>query len=329
MSAAAVTANLEVKQPPFLIVSSANGLSAMEQGVELLRKGNDALDAVIAVVSAVEDDPEEMSVGYGGLPNADGEVELDASVMHGPTRSAGAVAALKYIKNPSKVARLVMERTGHLMLVGEGALKFALANGFRREELLTKKSREIWLKWRELQSDKGAWRRQLETVDVSVAKIISNPPTGTITCFAKDLQGGISGVTSTSGLAFKMAGRVGDSPLIGAGLYVDNDVGAAGATGRGEECIKVAGAYAVVECMRRGAMPEEACLEVLKRVSARYNHDRSRLKTFNLQFYALDKHARHGSAVLWLQSDKERPKYAVSDGKAAVLRNAAWLYEAD
>ncbi len=327
---------VEAKAPKALVVASANGLSATEKAMSLLRQGADVLDAVVAGVNIVEDDPEDITVGYGGLPNEDGEVELDASVMHGPTGRAGAVASLRYIKNPSKVARLVMERTDHLLLVGEGALKFALAHGFKREDLLTEKSRKIWLKWRESMSDKDSWGPGLASadkpIDPAIASIIADPPTGTINCLAIDSHGNISGVTTTSGLAFKMSGRVGDSPLIGCGLYVDNAVGAAGSTGRGEECIRVNGAHAVVEMMRRGASPVEACLEALKRVSANYGHNREKLRRFNLNFYALNKHGEHGAAALWsyriLEGKRVHSQYAVHDGQNS-LKDSAYLYELD
>lgn len=336
LSATAIVgaALVEAKDSKNLVIASGNGLSATEKAMSLLKQGADTLDAVIAGVNIVEDDPEDMSVGYGGLPNEDGEVELDASVMHGPTSRAGAVASLRYIRNPSKVARLVMERTDHLLLVGEGALKFALAHGFKREDLLTEKSRKIWLKWRETMSDKDGWGPGLASkdtpLDPEIAGIIAHPPTGTINCLALNSRGEISGVTTTSGLAFKMPGRVGDSPLIGCGLYVDNAVGAAGSTGRGEECIKVNGAHTVVEMMRRGATPVEACLEALKRVSANYGHNREKLKQFNLNFYALNRHGEHGGAALWshwFSKDKHvRSQYAVNDGKN-YLKDSAYLYE--
>ncbi|HXF06038.1 MAG TPA: N(4)-(beta-N-acetylglucosaminyl)-L-asparaginase, partial [Blastocatellia bacterium] len=282
-----------------VVISSANGLRATARAMELIRQGVDTLDAVIAGVNIIEDDPADQTVGYGGLPNEDGEVELDASVMHGPTRRAGAVAALRYIKNPSKVAKMVMERTDHLLLVGEGALRFALAHGFKKEDLLTEQSRRVWLRWKETMSDRDAWGPGLAAPRQSSAQrgqsnwsddeeerkwlvwadwVIANPPTGTVTCLAVNERGDISGTTSTSGLAFKMAGRVGDSPLIGCGLFVDNDVGAAGATGRGEECIKINGAHTIVELMRRGMSPTDACLDALRRIARNYDNDRSILR---------------------------------------------------
>ncbi|HET9533069.1 MAG TPA: N(4)-(beta-N-acetylglucosaminyl)-L-asparaginase [Blastocatellia bacterium] len=333
-----------------LVVSSANGLKATEKAMEMIRAGADTLDAVIAGVNRVEDDPNDTSVGYGGLPNAEGDVELDASVMHGPTKRAGAVASLRHIKNPSKVAKLVMERTDHLLLVGEGALRFALAHGFKKEELLTEMSRTIWLRWKESMSERDAWgpglaapdsppestrqsRNQQEAEWLALAEsIIASPPTGTISCLAVNERGDISGTTTTSGLAFKIPGRVGDSPLIGCGLFVDNEVGAAGSTGRGEECIKINGTHTVVEMMRRGMSPTEACLEALKRVANNYNGNMKKLSQFNLNFYALNKNGEYGGAALFGYSvrgngERRRLKYAVHDGRENKLHDIAYLYE--
>lgn len=323
-----------------LVVSSANGLRAVNKAMEMMRSGADTLDAVVAGVNINEDDPKDNSVGYGGLPNERGEVELDASVMHGPTLRAGAVAALHHIKNPSKVAKLVMERTDHLLLAGPGALEFALAHGFKKENLLTEESRLAWLTWKETMSDRDNWGPGLAAPEEKpkargdfppevlawAREVAMDPPTGTINCLALNERGDISGVTTTSGLAWKIPGRVGDSPLIGCGLFVDNEVGAAGSTGRGEECIKVNGAHTVVEQMRRGASPTEACLEALRRVAANYRNDRRKLEKFGLNFYALNKRGEHGAAALWDVSPGRRPgQYAVNDGTGSRLVNSAYL----
>src|SRR5581483_10508862 len=253
--------------------------------------GGDTLDAVVAVVTVVENDPNDDSVGYGGLPNEQGEVELDASVMHGPTGRAGAVAAVRRIKNVSRLAKTVMERTNHTMIVGDGARRFAIAEGFEEENLLTEHSRKIWLAWKAPTSfnwrpgiDSPEWKEEVSSLfdetpegQALLARamgVITHPPTGTINCLAVNEKGEISGTTTTSGLAWKIPGRVGDSPIIGAGLYVDGDIGGAGSTGKGEENIKIAGGHTIVEMMRKGMSPTDACLEALHRVARNYNNDK-------------------------------------------------------
>jgi len=220
-----------------IVIASANGINAVAKAYEIITAGADALDGVIAGVNLVEDDPADHSVGLGGLPNEDGIVELDACCMHGPTHNAGAVAAIRNIRNPSKVARLVMERTDHVLIVGEGALRFAKRHGFKEENLLTDEARNIWLKWKENLSDEDDWFAP-EDQEQNHSFLLDERITGTINCSALDLKGNLSGVTTTSGLSYKIPGRVGDSPIIGAGLYVDNEVGACGSTGRGEENLK-------------------------------------------------------------------------------------------
>jgi N4-(beta-N-acetylglucosaminyl)-L-asparaginase len=309
------------------VVASGNGIRATEKAMELMGKGTDLLDAVIAGVNIVEDDPNEMSVGYGGLPNEDGEVELDASVMYGPTHTSGAVAALKFIKNPSKVAKLVMDRTEHCLLVGKGALKFALAHGFKKEDLLTDRAREIWLRWKENLSDKDNWLPpKSEKLPAEVRQAIMTY--GTINCIAIDAKGNLAGVTTTSGLSWKLAGRVGDSPIIGAGLYVDNNVGAAGSTGLGEANIMNCGSFQVVNFMAQGHSPERACLKALEQISNKTKLTPRRLNAeglpnFGLTFYALNKKGEFGSANMWGGS-----RYAVHDGQKNELKQGAYLYQA-
>ncbi len=327
-----------------VIISSSNGVHALERGMEILRKGGDTLDAVLATVTVVEDDPNDTSVGYGGLPNEDGDVELDASVMHGPTRRAGAVASLRFIKNPSRVAKVVMERSNHVLLVGPGALRFAEAHGFERMDLLTERSRTAWLAWKAATTenwrpglDSPEWKEKvaalLDTPDKMawrewIYEVVTRPPTGTINCLAVNEKGDISGVTTTSGLSWKIAGRVGDSPIIGAGLYVDNDIGAAGSTGRGEENIKVAGAHTVVEMMRKGMSPTGACLEALRRIVRNYNGDKTRLEKFYVVYYAVNKDGAHGGAALWATTRSgTRHSYAVHDGASVRLVPCAPLFE--
>jgi len=309
-----------------LVVSSGNGIRATAKAMEVLRAGGDPLDAVIAGVNIVEDDPDDMSVGYGGLPNEDGVVELDSSVMSGPTHSAGAVAALRNIKNPSKVARLVMERTDHVLLVGEGALRFAKAHGFKEEDLLTERSRQAWLRWKETMSDRDNWfPPKSGSLPEDLRSVMSTH--GTINCIAIDAAGRLAGVTTTSGLSWKLAGRVGDSPIIGAGLYVDNEIGAAGSTGRGEANLQTCASFRVVDAMGRGLGPEQACLEACKAVVAktrlvpRLCDDQGRPK-FGLDFYALNKKGEFGAAGLY-----QGGKYAVHDGVENKLRDVAYLFK--
>jgi N4-(beta-N-acetylglucosaminyl)-L-asparaginase len=308
------------------VVASANGLAAISRAMELLRTGADPLDAAIAGVNIVENDPEDMSVGYGGLPNEDGVVELDASVMYGPTHSAGAVAALQNIKNPSKVAKLVMERTSHCLLVGPGALRFALAHGFKEENLLTDKSRRAWLEWREHLSDRDNWLpERAKRLPPGMFEAVSTY--GTINCLVLDAQGRLAGTTTTSGLSWKIPGRVGDSPIIGAGLYVDNEIGAAGSTGLGEANIMNLGSYAIVQDMGRGLSPEEACLKALAK-TAEGTRRTGRLArpdgkpNYGLNFYALNTRGEFGSASMFAGGT-----YAVHDGTDASIRKAAFLYE--
>jgi N4-(beta-N-acetylglucosaminyl)-L-asparaginase len=318
-----------------LIISSANGLNALDKGMQILKSGGDTLDAAVAAVTVVEDDPNDDSVGYGGLPNEEGEVELDASVMHGPTRRAGSVASVRRIKNVSRLAKTVMERTNHVMIVGDGARRFGVAEGFEEMNLLTEHSRKIWLAWKGKTSfnwrpgtDSPEWKEHIATLfdhdpeKIAYAmRVITYPPTGTINCLAVNAKGEVSGTTTTSGLAWKIPGRVGDSPVIGAGLYVDGDVGGAGSTGKGEENIRISGGHTIVEMMRKGMKPDDACLEALGRVVHNYNGDKTKLSTFNLRFYAVNKDGEYGSASLWEKSNAEGKvaMFAVHDGTQARL----------
>ncbi|MBI3949815.1 MAG: N(4)-(beta-N-acetylglucosaminyl)-L-asparaginase [Acidobacteria bacterium] len=303
-----------------------NGLRATAKALELIRQGRDTLEAVVAGVNIVEDDPNDDSVGYGGLPNEEGEVELDSSVMHGPTGRAGSVAALKYIKNPSSVAKLVIEHTDHVMLVGDGALRFALSYGFPKQDLLTEHSRKVWLRWREERSDKDDWGPskvkivpEAESAELRcIREMIANLPTGTMNCVAVNEKGELSGVTTTSGLAFKIPGRVGDSPIIGAGLYVDNEVGAAGSTGRGEEVIRICGAHTIIENMRHAMTPVDACLDALKRIMSYYKGR----PDFQVKFYALNKQGEYAGAAIW-----DDAELAVSDARGSRIEPCAYLYK--
>jgi len=308
------------------VIASGNGLRATERAMEIMLQGGDPLDAVVAGVNIVEEDPNDTSVGYGGIPNEDGVVELDASVMYGPTHKAGAVASLRNIKTPSKVARLVMERSGHVLLVGEGALKFARAHGFKEEDLLTEKARQIWLKWKESLSDKDYWLSPDEKkIQAELRPYLEH--FGTINCLAKNKAGVLAGVTTTSGYAFKIAGRVGDSPIIGAGLYVDNSVGAAGSTGFGEANLRSCGSFQVVEFMRQGFSPEESCLKAMQLIADRARLDPRLLDEdgrprFGHSFYALNRKGEFGAAGMWSGS-----KYAVHDGRENQLKEEPYLYK--
>jgi N4-(beta-N-acetylglucosaminyl)-L-asparaginase len=335
-----------------IVISSANGKAACAKAMEMLNSGADTLDAVIAGVNIVELDPNDTSVGYGGLPNEEGVVELDASVMHGPTRRCGSVASLQGIKTPSKIAKLVMDHTTHVMLVGEGALKFAEAYGYQKEDLLTDKSRTAWLVWKESLRSPNAFnnwismdqnlsaetRTPLEELrprfphvdDATLAwawDMTLHPTYGTINCLALNAKGEMSGVTTTSGLSWKIPGRVGDSPIIGAGLYVDQDVGGAGSTGVGEENIRIAGGHTIVEAMRRGVSPREAVLEALKRVSRNYNDDQQKLNKLDIEFYALRKDGEHAAGSLW-GSHKSYKVYSVNDGGESRHEPCVFLYGA-
>jgi N4-(beta-N-acetylglucosaminyl)-L-asparaginase len=301
--------------------------------MRMLEAGESPLDAVVEGVAIVEADPEDTSVGYGGLPNALGVVQLDASVMHGPTRGAGAVGALEGFKHPAQVARAVMQYTDHVFLVGEGAARFAREMGFKEEDLLTDRARRIWLRWRARLNPNDDYL----TPDQSGEEITEfglqdawdgRRNYGTINCCALDAAGNLAGVTTTSGLAFKVPGRVGDSPIIGAGLYVDNDVGAAGSTGRGEAVIKTCGSMLVVELMRRGLAPTDACLEALKRI-VRFTVEKRLLRedgrpNFNVNFYAVNKRGEYGAAAIWSGS-----RHVVFDADGNRHRDSAYLFERD
>ena len=312
-----------------LVISSANGLNATALAMKKIQDGADALDAVVAGVNLVEDDPNDHSVGLGGLPNEDGVVELDSCVMHGPTCRGGGVAALRNIKNPSKVAKVVMERTDHVLLVGEGALRFAKAHGFQEEDLLTDDARKIWLEWKENLSTKDDWLppNDINSRGIGEALKTWTRTTGTINCDAIDLKGNISGCTTTSGLAFKIPGRVGDSPIIGAGLYVDNTVGAAGSTGRGEANLLSLTSFLIVEFMRQGKSPEEACLQACQRIV-----DQTKMKRllddngrpdFDVKFYALNRKGEYAGAAIWSGG-----KFAVNTGEPeSRLVDMAYLYK--
>ena len=341
-AAAAVIAKTAKAQPKpgAVAVASSNGVKAVARAVELMSQGADPLDAAIAGVNIVEDDPKDMTVGYGGVPNEEGIVQLDASVMHGPTARAGAVASLEGCKNPSKVAKLVMETTDHVLLVGPGARHFATMNGFPVEELLTDKARRVWLYWKQNLSDKDKWLEP-EKLDPAVQEFVDEfgwdefrkpQRGGTIHLSACDTKGDLAGCTTTSGLFFKMPGRVGDSPIIGAGCFTDNDAGSAGSTGRGEANILVSGGHLCVEMMRQGKHPKDACVEVLKRIAQTTREKRLRTPNgrpaFGIKFYAVDKRGRYGSGSMYgFGATGKSSKFAVADSNGARLEDCAYLYD--
>lgn len=326
-------------------VASSNGLQAVDTALRELAGGATTIDAVVAGVNHVELDPEDQSVGYGGRPNADGVVQLDSSVMHGPTRGAGAVGALEGIKTPSRVALDVMRYTDHVFLVGRGAQSFAVSMGHALEDLLTEQSRRDWIAWRARLSDgddyltaeesgepvsSGPGGGDMEDWELLELGILDGNAMerawGTINCSIVDPDGDVSGVTTTSGLSYKIPGRVGDSPLIGAGLYVDNDVGACGSTGRGEAVIKTCGSHSVVELMRQGMSPTDACLEALRRIAAYTAEDRLLDERgrpgFNVNYYAVNKAGEWGGAAIWSGA-----RFAVSVDGDTRHEDSAYLYE--
>jgi N4-(beta-N-acetylglucosaminyl)-L-asparaginase len=348
-----------------VIVTRNTGDNSVQEAYAMLTQGADTLDAVHHVCIGRENDPKDHTVGLGGLPNEEGVVELDSCCMHGPTRTAGSVGGVRNIKNVCLVARKVMEHTGHVMLCAEGAERFAVAQGFPRENLLTDDARKIWLLWKETNSDKDWWgigpgnpawkppapappqsflRGPLPRIpgpehaalisqrasaiyscaaDLGIApelrwaavEHVMFPPTGTIHVSAVNAKGEMSGATTTSGLAWKLPGRLGDSPIIGAGCYTDQDVGSAGATGSGEENIRVAGAHTIVESMRHGMSPQEAGLEALRRIVRNYDNDMTRLRYVEMHYYILRRDGAYAGVSLWGVGPTGKPRtFAVHDG---------------
>jgi N4-(beta-N-acetylglucosaminyl)-L-asparaginase len=324
-----------------VVISAANGnksrdqegLTCVAKAFKMLTSGADVLDAVIAGVNIVELDPEDTSVGYGGLPNAEGVVQLDASVMHGPLKRAGAVACLEGIRTPSLVAKKVMEETDHILIVGRDAQKFARSMGFKIEDdLNTDTSRRLWLEWKR-RTDKDHYPNPKDRADAGwraaramMTEGLIDPQHfyGTINCNAVNARGQIAGVTTTSGLAWKIPGRVGDSPIIGAGLYVDGEVGAAGSTGRGEANLFSLASFWIVEQMRNGMSPKDAGMAALKRIAS--NTVEKRLlnprgkPNFNVNYYILNAKGAYAGVTLYELSGKEPVRYALctEDGPKTV-----------
>ena len=345
-----------------VIISAANGYEYLDRGYAVLTSGGDTLDAVMKVITGPEDDPNDDSVGLGGLPNEECVVELDACCMHGPTRMAGSVAGVHDIKNVSLLAKTVMEHTGHVMLVGEGASHFGVLMGFPKENLLTERSRKTWQLWRETMSNDDWWgpglaspnfkfpstggdttelqQQLIEKMEKLAARIgiepefrmaaierVLNPPTGTINCSSINEKGEMSSATTTSGLAWKLPGRAGDSPIIGAGCYCDQDVGAAGATGNGEENIKVCGAHTIVENMRHGMSPEEAGLDALKRIVRNYNGNMQKLAYIDMTYYVLRNDGAYAGVSLWAGPPDHLRRFAVHDADGKRYEKATPLFQ--
>ncbi len=293
------------------------GRKVLQPAWEKLNMTKSILDAVEAGANVVELDPEDDSVGYGGLPNELGVVQLDASIMYGPTHKCGSVASLENIKTPCSVARLVMERTDHIHLVGPGAKQFALMHGFAEENLLTEAARLKWLRWKENLSDKDDWFPPDDGLYGDEER-----STGTINVLGMDDNGDLAGITTTSGLAWKIPGRVGDSPIIGAGLYVDNQVGAAGATGRGEEVIRTCGSFFVVERMRAGLSPQEACEAACQKIID-INGGPDKVD-FNDKFVAVNKRGQVGCASI-RKSRGKAPEVAFISKSGFNVRQGTFL----
>ena len=337
-----------------VIVGKHTAMASIDKAYQSLLNGGDTLDAAIMIGKAQEDDPNDDTVGLGGLPNEDGVVELDSCCMHGPTCMAGSVGGVRNIKNVSLLAQAVMQHTGHVMLVAEGAEKFGYALGFPKENLLTEKARKTWLLWKETMSDQDWWGPGLadprykvpagtepppntselweEKMKRMYAKAealgippedrghaierVLRPPTGTIHVSVLNAKGEMSGMTTTSGLAWKLAGRLGDSPIIGAGCYTDQDIGSAGATGSGEENIKVCGAHSIIENMRRGMSPREAGMDVLKRIAHAYEKTPAKLRYISMVYYVLRRDGEYAGVSLWSGPPTRRYQFAVHDGKS-------------
>lgn len=267
---------------PIVISTWRFGIQANAEAWKILSDKGRALDAVEAGVKVTEADPNERSVGYGGRPDRDGRVTLDACIMD-EFSNIGSVACLEHIMHPISVARAVMEKTPHTMLSGEGALEFALSQGFKKENLLTRTSEEEWKAW-------------LKTSEYKPKVNIENHDT--IGMLALDMYGNVSGACTTSGIAYKMHGRIGDSPIIGAGMFVDNEVGAAAATGQGEEVMRIVGSHTVVEYMRQGFSPEESCKKAVERIVASSKKRNKPLNDIQIGFIAINKQGEHGAYCL-------------------------------
>ncbi len=312
-----VAAEQSVKNSPVVLSTWSPNVKANAAAWAILGKGGRAVDAVETGVQVPEADPADQSVGYGGLPDRDGKVTLDACIMD-EAGNSGAVMFVEGIMHPIKLARLVMEKTPHVQLAGEGALQFAVANGFKVENLLTPQSEKVWKDWL-----KKAQYDPKQSIDILDQQSKKNLPGGqtnhdTIGMVAMDAAGNLSGACTTSGMAFKMHGRVGDSPIIGAGLFVDNEVGAATATGVGEEVVRICGSHTVVELMRQGLSPEMACKKTVERIVKKRG---SKAKDLQVGFLALNTKGEYGAYAL-----QKEFTVAVQSNKGVTVFEAKSIY---
>jgi N4-(beta-N-acetylglucosaminyl)-L-asparaginase len=331
-----------ISSPNGFRTKHADGRSAIQVAYDMMAQGADPLDAAVAGVQLVELDATDHSVGLSGFPNEEGVVQLDASCMHGPSRRAGAVASLEDIATPAAVAKMVMDRTDHLLLVGPGAKKFALATGFKEDKSVDPEAHAAWLRWKTRLNGGDAWLDLPPNFTMPPSPPTTRPPDddllhiyydeygvpftyGTINMNAIDARGDVGSVTTTSGMSWKIPGRVGDSSIIGAGQYCDNLVGAAGSTGRGEANIKVCGSFLAVEFMRQGMSPEQALLKTIERVIAMTEQrllDPSGKPYFELQFYAVNKKGEYAGASCY-----EGSKIAVCDSRGPRVEDCAYLFK--
>jgi N4-(beta-N-acetylglucosaminyl)-L-asparaginase len=309
-----------------VVIASGNQRTA-EIAMEMIREGADPLDAVIAGVAIVEADPNDHSVGLGGTPNEEGVVELDASVMHGPTHGGAGVAGLRNIVHPAAVARCIMQRTKHVLLVGDNALKFAREHGFPEQDLLTDVTRQAWIAWKEARLRDSRIPVMTAQLDPVVRELAVRPVHGTIHCAALDTHGDFGAVTTTSGLGYKVPGRVGDSPILGAGLYLDNTVGSCGSVGLGEVNLLNCASYLVVENLRRGMHPKDALVATTKRVvetttrDPRFRDEKGR-PTFDVVFYCLTKDGKYAAANIHGPAG-----LVVAEGEKVSMIDSATLFE--
>ena len=336
------------KATPPVVISSANGheyknggpRTCVEEAWQRIAKGEDVLESLIAGVNIVELDPTEMYVGYGGLPNADGVVQLDSCCMHGPLKRAGGVAALEGVRTPSRVAKAVLDYTDHHLLVGAGAQHFARNMGFAIEaDLNTERSRAKWLEWKR-RVDPGHYldpKKRVQAGEDASRRMVAeglldrHRRFGTINCDGVSARGELCGVTTTSGLAFKIPGRVGDSPILGAGLWVDNETGAAGSTGRGEANLYNLSSRMIVEELRRGRSAKDAGMEALRRVKAATIEkrllDRNGVPSFQLLFYVLTKKGEYAGVAMWGLDEGKQERFAVCTENGPELLAVEPLHE--